>query len=76
MIRAHAHKLVHRPGDVSELFDLVNDPCETLNHHGEPEYAKIQSELEARLLDWHIHTSDVTPYERQNRGYPEGLQAP
>lgn len=76
MIRTRAHKLIRRPGDVSELYDLVNDPCETLNRHGDPDYAKIQSELEARLLDCYIHTSDVTPYERQNRDYPEGLRVP
>jgi choline-sulfatase len=76
MIRTATHKLIHRPGDVSELYDLVNDPAETVNHHDEPAYAAVQAGLERRLLDWFIHTSDVTPFERQNRDYPEGLRVP
>ena len=76
MIRTATHKLIRRPDDVSELYDLVRDPKEIVNHYGQPGYAKVQAELESRLLDWYIQTSDVTPFARQNRDYPKGLLVP
>ncbi len=76
MIRTATHKLVRRPDDVSELYDLLNDPAETVNQCDAPAYAAVQAGLERRLLDWYIRTSDVTPFARQNRNHPEGLLVP
>jgi arylsulfatase A-like enzyme len=73
MIRTATHKLVRRPLDVSELYDLVKDPGETQNVYGTTDYAGVQADLEMRMLDWYIHTSDVVPFKRQNRNFPEGL---
>lgn len=69
MIRTMTHKLIFRPADVSELYDLVADPRELRNVYGQPAYVVIRRELERRLLEWCVHTSDVTPFERQPRGY-------
>ncbi len=73
MIRTATHKLVDRPGDVSELYDLAADPHELKNRHGQPRYAAVQRQLERRLLDWYIHTSDVVPFARDPRGFPQPL---
>lgn len=73
MIRTTTHKLIDRPGDVSELYDLVDDPQELHNRHGQAHDAAIQQQLERRLLDWYIRTSDVTPFTRDPRGFPNPL---
>ncbi len=73
MIRTATHKLVERPGDVSELYDLTHDPLELKNRHGQPRYAAVQRQLERRLLDWYIGTSDVVPFVRDPRGFPQPL---
>jgi len=69
MIRTVDRKLVYRPAEVSELYDLGNDPDELQNIYGRPEYSGDQSALERRLLDWFLQTSDVVPFERQMRGF-------
>jgi choline-sulfatase len=71
MIRTLTHKLVRRPeSGEHELYDLVNDPRELHNVHGDPEYADVQRELSERLLDWYVRTSDVVPFEEDPRGLP------
>lgn len=70
MIRTQTHKLIHRPNGDSELYDLQSDPRELSNLHGQNESAMILSELEKRLLDWSIQTSDVTPWHEDPRGFP------
>ncbi|HEX5414915.1 MAG TPA: sulfatase/phosphatase domain-containing protein, partial [Chloroflexota bacterium] len=69
MIRTLTHKLVRRPRDVSELYDLQNDPDETRNLYNHPAYTAVQRDLELRLLDWHIQTADVTPFDENPRGH-------
>lgn len=50
MIRSRTHKLVIEPirGN-HQLYDLVSDPEETINHFGEAEYASVQQELHEAL---------------------------
>lgn len=74
MVRTADHKLIYRPAEVSELYDLEADPQELHNLYGNPEYAEVQRNLERRLLDWYVHTSDVVPYERQLRGYSDSVR--
>ena len=69
MIRTATHKLVHRPTGICELYDLIADPQELTNRHADPQYAEIRGQLERRLLDWLIQTSDVTPFEMDPRGF-------
>lgn len=75
MMRTQTHKLIVRPGDVSELYDLAVDPQELRNVHGRSSHAAIQQQLERRMLDWYVHTSDVVPFERQPRGFPDSVHA-
>jgi hypothetical protein len=68
-VRTATHRLVRRPLERSELYDLTRDPGETLNLHGQAAGADVQRELELRLLDWYVHTADVTPPDEDRRGF-------
>jgi arylsulfatase A-like enzyme len=69
MIRTATHKLVHRPMGMGELYDLVADPQELANRYAAPQYAEIRQQLERRMLDWLVQTSDVTPFHMDPRGF-------
>jgi len=72
MIRTATHKLIYRTSDTCELYHMRADPRELENLYGCPEAAELQRKLERRLLDFYLHTSDVTPREEDPRGLPEG----
>ena len=69
MIRTLDYKLVRRTADVHELYDLRNDPQELNNVYGKEQYRTVQLELESRLLDWYIRTSDSVPFHEDPRGF-------
>ncbi|HAI11288.1 MAG TPA: sulfatase [Phycisphaerales bacterium] len=73
MVRTMDYKLIRRNKDISELYDLRNDPTESVNLIDDPIYSDVQSKLSDQLLRWMIDTSDVMPYERDPRGWPEQL---
>jgi arylsulfatase A-like enzyme len=53
MIRSETHKLVYFSGGESgQLYDLRDDPGETVNLWGVEAHRDVQAELTARLLDW------------------------
>jgi choline-sulfatase len=67
MIRTLAHKLVLRSYGDHELYDLEKDPRELCNVYGRNEYAGVQAELERRMLEWYIATSDSVPTDEDPR---------
>jgi len=67
MIRTMTHKLVRRTYGDHELYDLEKDPLELVNVYDKAEYAKVQAELEMRLLDWYIATADAVRREEDPR---------
>jgi len=67
MMRTATHKLIYRPMGVSELYDMKADGRELNNVYGQAEYADIQRDLERRLLDWWVGSSDVTPFDEDSR---------
>ncbi len=69
MIRTSTHKLIRRPNGIDELYDLASDPGEENNLCGDPAYSSIKNELQERMLDWYIHTSDAVPYSRDDRRF-------
>ena len=76
MIRNSTAKLVYRPTGISELYDLREDPRETVNLFERPEHAALQADLMRDLLDWLVLTSDVTPPKVDSRGggvFPQAL---
>ncbi|RAU98098.1 sulfatase-like hydrolase/transferase [Paenibacillus sp. YN15] len=67
MIRTLTHKLVKRTSGEHELYDLQQDPKELENRYNQAEYAGIRAELESRLLEWYLKTSDVVPRDDDKR---------
>ena len=66
-MRTDDYKLARRPADVDELYDLKNDPYETVNVYKKPEYNDIRADLNEKLLNWLIVTSDVVPFRHDSR---------
>jgi len=61
-----------------ELYDLTEDPAETVNRAGEPELAQIENELRRRLREWMYRTADpllsgpvASPFYRTTRSLLE-----
>ena len=75
-VRTLTHKLVFRTDPLdedhhSELYDLVADPLELVNLYGVDSYRPVQESLKSKLFLWLMQTSDVTPWNLDNRnGWP------
>ena len=61
MLRTKTHKLVKRLYESDELYDLVDDPGELDNRIENPAYADVKDQLERRLLQLYLETSDIVP---------------
>lgn len=70
-MRTANHRLVYRPTGQNELYDHASDPQELHNRYGDPALHATQQDLQTRLLDWLIQTSDVTPQEMDPRELPK-----
>eukprot|EP00042_Codosiga_hollandica_P037693 m.299968 g.299968 ORF g.299968 m.299968 type:complete len:547 (-) comp55203_c0_seq1:83-1723(-) len=76
MMRNMEYKLVYRPLEVSELYNLTADPREDFNVFGQSEYAQVQASMLMELLQWLVLTSDVTPIQEDSRDLPDPQAAP
>lgn len=70
-MRTATHRLVRRPTGQNELYDLQTDPQELANRYDDPACCSLRIQLESRLLDWLVETSDVTPFATDGRGFPQ-----
>lgn len=70
-IRTRRFKLAVRPQGTSEMYDMQKDPREMNNVYGQAAYAPQQKDLESRMLNWYVRTSDVVPYGRDDRSLPK-----
>ncbi|MBT5877133.1 MAG: sulfatase-like hydrolase/transferase [Candidatus Latescibacteria bacterium] len=70
MIRTIDHKLIRRTNGEHELYHMAHDPLELCNVYGASEYEQTRRDLEQRMLDWYMETSDVTPWTPDPRGFP------
>ncbi len=59
MVRTRRWKYNHYPEGYAELYDLQNDPMEEHNLAGDPRYAQTQHELQLKLLNWLITTTET-----------------
>lgn len=73
MVRTMSYKFIRRTKDISELYDLKNDPTESLNWADHSGYAQIQAQLNEQLFQWMLSTSDVMPFDRDSRVWPDQL---
>lgn len=71
MVRTSMFKLIRRTNGAHELYDLQSDPHELHNRYNDPALSDVRQALEARMLDWYVHTSDVVLFE-----HPRGLPQP
>jgi len=69
MIRNLDFKLIKRTEDVNELYDINKDPMEINNLYYDNEYKEIKLDLEYRMLNWYIKTSDTVPFDEDSRGF-------
>jgi len=68
MCRTLTHKYVRRGySERHELYDLTNDPGETINLYDDNSPSAIQRKLERRLLDYFMTTGDVLPFKPDRR---------
>jgi hypothetical protein len=75
MAKTLTHKLVYRPREVSEFYDLTKDPKELVNLFGDASVAEVQKKMTDDLLQWYIDTTDVSPIAVDNVGYPTSTSA-
>ncbi len=54
MVRTARWKLNYYPGNGAELYDLMEDPGETLNLHAENSRSEVAREMKDRLIEWLI----------------------
>lgn len=66
-VRTEDWTFVQRLEEGPELYDRNDDPRETTNLAGRPEFAAVESDHRDRLLRWMLETSDVVPWERDPR---------
>lgn len=67
MCRTKTHKYVRRLYESDELYDLQNDPGETVNRIDDPSLAPVLAELKDRLLTFYQETADVVPHKTNQR---------
>ena len=67
MVRTLDYKLVRRTSGEHELYDLKRDPAEHRNLYSHEQYREARTELEQRLLDWYLATSDTVPVKEDFR---------
>ena len=68
------YKLVFRPDDVSEFYDLKKDPRQINNLWNNQSYSSIQSQFFYNLTWWLLKYGDTTPILTDSRSDPtEGL---
>lgn len=73
MIRDVRYKYISRSLGQDELYDLVSDPCETTNRINDPTLASDVQRLQLAMLKWLQATSDVVPYQFDQRFTEESL---
>ena len=69
-MRTASHRLSIVPQDINELYDLQSDPSEIRNCYKDSAHHGVRQQLESRLLNWLVQTSDVTPFAVDARGFP------
>ena len=67
MCRTRDYKYVRRLEELDELYDLTEDPAESRNLIGDPDYADILAQLRERMLTWYQETCDTVPFKTDIR---------
>ena len=70
-VRTDRWTYIHRLYEGNELYNRVNDPGELVNLSGTPDVATIERDLQDRVMEWMLATSDVIPWSPDPRFEPE-----
>ena len=57
-VRTDRWKYCMTPGDVDELYDLINDPDELVNLARDPSHAKVCADHQRMILEWLVATEE------------------
>jgi arylsulfatase A-like enzyme len=69
MLRTRTHKYVYRLYETHELYNLTQDPDETVNRiHDSSQQAVLQT-LKERMLRFFLETGDVVPWPPNERSF-------
>ena len=74
MIRTLDYKLIRRPNDVDELYDLNKDPAELNNVYDDADYREVRLDMIEVMLDKMIQTSDTSTRIADNRGWDRNVR--
>ena len=69
MCRTERFKYIRRLYEDDELYDLHNDPTETVNLIDHSEHAAIRAEMIERMLFWYQETCDIVPMQSDERRF-------
>lgn len=75
MMRGERYKYVSRTGAPDELYDLEQDPGETINRIYDPALAAVLEAMRTEMLKWLQRTADVVPCAYDQRFTPEMMWA-
>ncbi len=75
MLRDRRYKYISRLSGGDELYDMENDPKETVNLAGRPEYGDLLADMRYRLMRWLQETADIVPFDGDMRFTREMLLA-
>lgn len=75
MLRGDRYKYINRISGEDELYDLETDPKETHNLINEPALADVVTRMQRQMLRWLMETSDIVPYEKDQRWSKEMMMA-
>lgn len=70
MLRNGKYKFVYRPGDISELYDMADDPLELRNLYYNEDYIDTVNRLKGVMLDFCVECSDPTRDGTDDRNTP------
>jgi choline-sulfatase len=69
-VRTRQHKLIVRPQGQCELYDCTSDPMLENNLYGSAGTARLQDQLERKLLYWYVNTTGIAPFDKDQRSLP------
>ena len=75
MVRDERYKYIYIPEEFDELYDMANDPGETTNLAGGPEFDAQIRAMRDRLLAWLSRTTDQIPEDEDRCGWPQRPEA-
>jgi len=75
-MRSKKWAYVYRLYEPAELYDRESDVGEIHNLAADPKYGNVVREMQAEMFRWMMQTTDVLPFQKDNRFPPVELDSP